>query len=307
MSQAVIFLARGHGAGLDALRGFLDSYKNYPAGIAHDLIVLKKGWEGVPGSVEVEPLVARHGGRVLELPDDGFDWGAYMRAALLVDHDWLLFLNSHSLAQADDWVRHMRFAAEQIGIGAAGATGSWGTIRPVLRFFWPIVHKVAESKGLLKGAVAAGLSGARFPMNWALKAGRFPPFPNPHLRSNAFLIRRALFLKFVGQARLPRNKHEAFELESGFRGLTRWLASSELEVIVAGIGGGCFKTNDWANSETFRYPGHTNLLVSDNQTRAYDGADSNLKWIMEMSAWGHSWGETEINCLVSRGIRPEAL
>jgi hypothetical protein len=46
-------------------------------------------------------------------------------------------------------------------------------------------------------------------LRFAAQIGRFPPFPNPHLRSNALLLSRNSFLSFAEEARFPVRKNDA--------------------------------------------------------------------------------------------------
>jgi hypothetical protein len=44
----------------------------------------------------------------LTLPDDGFDWAAYRRAAEHLPHEFACFLNTHSRIRADGWLSILR-------------------------------------------------------------------------------------------------------------------------------------------------------------------------------------------------------
>lgn len=294
MSQAVIFLARGIDAGLPAARAFFDSYRAHPAGRPHALIVIAKGWEAVPGRDQLQALAESAGARVVNLPDDGFDWGAYMRIAPQLSHDWVCFLNSHSQIMAGGWLDKLRSAAEQPGVGAAGATGSWGTLAPVASFIVPNVADISHERGWAAAALRAGYIGSVGYVWGMLKdAPDFPAFPNPHLRSNAFILRRSLFQDFTGDRTPPYTKREAFQLECGRQGMTRWLKARGLAALVVAAGGEWYATGQWMASGTFRTPGHApqngRLLISDNQTRGYDAAAPFSRRIMERSAWGRAF------------------
>ena len=304
MSVAVIYLARGAGAGLLAVEAFLDSYNKWPAGLEHDLIVLRKGWKGVPGAEDLGPLVARHGGTLIDLPDDGFDWGAYMRVGRLIDHEWILFLNSHSRVLCENWLKYLHEAAAGTGVGVAGATGSWGTIRPVLRFIIPTVKKITFSRGLLRGAYSAVFWIPKALCLWLVRFHRFPTFPNPHLRSNAFLMQRQLFNDFFQQRNIPKRKRDAWDLESGFNGLTHWVESKNLKAVVVDSGGNQFHSTEWMRARTFRHPQQGGLLIEDNQTRAYDRCSEDERWHMELSAWGCAADQVDAEPpLVSRPLK----
>ena len=290
MTTAVVFLARGEGHGLAATEAFLESYRAHPAGLDHELVVLIKGWERTAGREIVESQARALGATTIDLPDDGMDWGAYVRAASRLDHDWVCFFNTHSQICADGWLAALRRAAEQAGVGAAGATGSWSTITPVFRFLAPTVVDYWRRKGPVKAlAAAVRLYVIRYLWHSVENVFRFPGFPNPLLRINAFLVRRALFLTFAERHRIPLHKWETWVIEGGYTGFTRFLASQGLRVVVAGADGRAYEAEEWPDSRTFCVPDHSNLLVSDNRTRLYGAADPFSRRDIERTSWGRTF------------------
>lgn len=283
---AVLFLARGVDGGLAAVDSFLASYLAHPAGRAHKLYLLAKGWQDPAQLEELERRAREVDAALISLPDDGYDWGAYFRAAEQVPEEWLCFLNTHSRIELDGWLKLLDAAAGQPGVGAVGCTASWGTILPSLRFIWPIALDVYHNKGLAKGMYALAASLLVFPSRYLRTVRHFADFPNPHLRSNAFLTRRRLILAFAQASAMPRNKNQAFQLESGRARFTRFLETQGLRALVAGADGRVFGPAQWPESRTFRIPGQANLIVSDNQTRSYDTGSREVRRIMELAAWG---------------------
>ncbi len=288
MSIAVVYLARGRDAGLGAVDAFFRSYELHRGDAKHRLVVAAKGWEQ---QAELDQLRARTmsaGGQMIVLPDDGYDWGAYMRVAAQLSDDWICFLNSHSRIRADGWLAKLHAAAEQPSVGAAGATGSWSTVAPVPGFIAPAACDIARGDGYIKAAIAWCHMYGSYPLAWLRYRRRFPAFPNPHLRSNAFLIRRTLFLEFARTSSLPRAKGDAFALESGHASLTRFLSKRGLSTVVVGADGRSYKPADWIESGTFRVPDQPNLIVEDNQTRAYDRFSVHKRRLLERTAWGRA-------------------
>ena len=294
--QAVLFLARGVGGGLVATQEFLASYASHRAGLGHDLVILAKGWQ--PGERKhLATLVGPHCAHIIDLPDDGFDWGAYMRAAVLLDHDWIVFLNTHSRIEAHDWLLSLRAAAEQPQVGAAGATGSWGALTLAPRLVGLIDRERHPRHGSIRRAIDLSLSLPVRGLRRLPTLRRFPSFPNPHLRSNAFCIRRTLFLDFVGRApaalRIPGSKHDAYYLENGRGSLTRFLLAEGLVPLVVGRDQRGYPPETWIDSATCNYPGQPNLLISDNLTRAYEAMPLKDRRVREIRAWGRTVSETD--------------
>ena len=123
----------------------------------------------------------------------------------------------------------------------------------------------------------------------AKHVSQFPSFPNPHLRSNGFLMRRRSFQAFVQHVVVPRAKRDAFKLESGRSGLSRFVQMNGQRAVVVGRDGAVYEADEWGRSDTFRSPGHRNLLIADNQTSNYDMASVYSRRIMERSAWGRTF------------------
>ena len=282
MSLALIYLSRGIDGGLDSAKAFFNAYRKFPAGCIHDLIVIVKGWSGVDGLDELRQLAQKYDARLVDLPDDGFDWGAYMRLAPLLSHDWLCFLNTQSRPRVEGWLNLLMIAANKpdLNIGAIGATGSWGTLAPIL----PQISMKAAYNNVCFYPMRLLNNLVFFVVNFR----EFPLFPNPHLRSNAFIVRRNLFVDFIETHKIPRRKRDAYILESGRKGFSMFLSKRGLKIMVAGADGKIYGPDQWINSRTFRSTEQSNLLVADNQTMFYDKADRWMKYGLEKAAWGRA-------------------
>ena len=283
--------------GPEPLRAFLRSYRAHPAGAAHELVVVLNGaqsdnpeavaeraQEGAPGTapggtagatpesatgtapLSREELAAElrdleHRLIVLERPL--LDLAAYGAAARLLEHERLCFLNSYSVVLVDGWLGRLARVAELPGVGLVGATGSW------------------ESRAALVHGSA---------LHWAyqlalLPAKRysFPPFPNPHIRTSAFMLARELVLA-LGLERAHR-KWAAYLLESGRRSVTRQVQARNLRALVVGRDGHGYDSADWPGSRTYRGGGQANLLVADNRTAEWQRAAPEMRRSLSRQAW----------------------
>jgi hypothetical protein len=289
MRQAVLFLLRGVDGGAPAARTFFDSYRDYRAGCDHELVVLMKGWDGVEGRDEAIAMARREAAFVIDLPDDGYDWGAYMRAAGQLPHDWFCFLNTYSRILAPDWLAKLRRAAEVPGVAAAGASGSFGTALPSLGLVSARFQDVRQRRGVAVATAAAIQCVAGYPNGMAQLRPHFCEMPNPHLRSNAFLVRRADFLAFAAATRIPESKKAALVLENGRESLTSFLRADGRVTVVVGADGMAYRPENWPESGTFWVPGQENLLIADNQTQAYAEAAAYRRRFLERAAWGRAF------------------
>lgn len=276
MTVAVVYVARGDRAGLLSIESFFDAYKNFPAGYPHRLVVIAKGWNNPSGLSRITDLAQSVGADLVKMPDDGFDWGAYMRIAGDLKEKFLCLLNTHSRPRVSGWLAFLRQHASQSDVGAVGATGSWSSMSGG----WSQFERDAQSMIFYPIRLVRDLSRiCRYRRS-------FPAFPNPHLRSNAFMVTRERFVSFAGGRSIPKSKQEAHILESGRNGLSAYLRSLGLRVLVVGADGIAYNPNEWIRSCTFRSPDQLNLLVSDNQTRNYQEAGFYLKRRLENAAWG---------------------
>lgn len=265
--------------GLAPFRAFLHSYRAHPAGSAHDLVIVFKGF--TPPDDELPDYQALLGDlphRALFMLDDGFDIGAYLSAARQLEQHYLCFLNSFSVLLADDWLAKLYRHVQRPGVGVVGATGSF--------------------ESAFSGYVRAGRAEIRTTAGWRMRVADefyrvrhllrlwrdFSPFPNYHLRTNAFMLPRRLMLQLRVGA-LAR-KREVEQFESGRHGLTRQLSAMRLDALVVGRDGRAYAKEEWPASGTFRSDEQRNLLVADNRTRQYIESAPAFKQLLAEVAWG---------------------
>lgn len=272
-SAAVVHLLRAVNDD-EAFARFVVSYRAFPAGADHELVLVCKGF-GHELPVRLLGLVDGLRPRVIHLPDRGFDIGPYAAAARQLDVEAVCFLNSFSRILAPNWLAKLLAALDMAGVGIAGATGSWQSL------------------------FSAGFGpGWRQPFPW--QPGRwprwfgrryrwvkfrllYPPYPNPHVRSNAFVVRRQDFVS----VRVPPmvSKHAAYRFESGTHSLTRQLQARGLRPVVVDRKGQCIDVAGWYDSRTFWAGDQENLLVADNQTENYRRGTPALRRTLELAAW----------------------
>jgi hypothetical protein len=274
--------------GIDPFRRFLASYRQRRAGAGHDLLVAFNGFrhEGELGAYRA--LLAGLGHRELLLPEPVQDIPAYFAAfrAFADDYDYYCVLNSHSELLADDWLAKLRAHAGP-GVGAVGATASYTSHATHARSvdYGLVMYARCLAGHLLRGRERP--SAAQY-LAWRRESRSFrrhyPPFPNPHVRTNAFLMPRAVVLGLeVGPI---ADKQGAMRFESGKAGLTRQLLAAGLRPLVVGRDGRAYEPGRWPESRTYRSGAQENLLVADNRTRQYAEADPETRRLMAIEAWG---------------------
>jgi hypothetical protein len=112
----------------------------------------------------------------------------------------------------------------------------------------------------------------------------FPGFPNPHIRSNGFMIARKRLLKeCFGPI---QTKLDACAFESSANSLTTRLRKVGLATIVVGRNGNGYDVAEWPKSETFRLGNQSNLLLSDNQSRNFTAMTTGTRATHVRMTWG---------------------
>ena len=114
-----------------------------------------------------------------------------------------------------------------------------------------------------------------------------PVFPNVHVRTNAFMMRTPLARETVGRLTI-KTKRDAHDAEHGPNSLTRQVVSNGLIAVIVGANGRAYAPEWWSGSRTFRQGNQANLLVADNQTRAWDA----LTWPERKIVYKTTWGAT---------------
>jgi hypothetical protein len=321
MTLAVVYLARA-AEGPAPIEKFAASYSRFPAGADHTLIVVCKGEEAADLARPHFPDDAI----VFPISDDGVDVTAYLHAARSIDHKRLIFLNTFSEILHPDWLAKIDAAFKQESVGLVGATASRESLRDTVELIERIIYScavglpydplLAEEWGheIIKRVPRwfdqssfywiRTFIRRRHPLRWKAKfednfarywskvigpggvyefVRDFPRFPNAHIRSNGFMIDRKLLLSISPEV---NSKLDAYEFESGVNSLSSRITSLGLECLVVGADGRPYRSQEWRESSTFRSNNQRNLLIADNQTRAYDALPLRAKLRHELMTWG---------------------
>jgi hypothetical protein len=305
---AVIHLIWGP-LGPTPLHRFLESYRAHSAGAEHELIILFNGVsDDCLPALNAELKGIEH--RRLVLTEPLQDLAAYAVAAERLEHEYLCFLNSHSVLLASDWLAKLVLALDQPRVGLAGATGSWASFRsaalntlflpsPYRRVFpkRKVARELYRAMELEREAgsqpISELMSRSRFGSLTAVLKGlapmpeqirRFESFPAPHLRTNGFIAKRAL-LRGLGTGEI-HTKIDAYSLESGHDSLTHQILRLGLRAIVVARDSSLYEPEHWPQSRTFWQGNQEELLIADNQTRLYANGGLERRRLLSAYAWG---------------------
>jgi hypothetical protein len=293
----VVHLVRAHN-GIEPFRRFLESYRNNPGGMEHDLLVVLKGFGPTPDATsEYREILAPFAHSILEISDEGLDITAYFAALKIYSRQYryFCFLNSYSVILDSDWLRKLHGNICKPEVGLVGATGAWSSHRTVaLARLWDFQAHFRRFQHTEIGGDRNGDLGNEARIGRLRRLGiyitHFDPFPNCHIRSNAFMISGEL----MEALRFPpiKTKVDAYIFESGKSGLTKKILAMGKRVLVVGKNGNGYEKEAWHESGTFWQSDQENLLIADNQTHDYDYGIperrrylSSLAWYSETKVW----------------------
>lgn len=259
--------------GFATFHRFLHSYTRTNAGVPHRLVFILKGFGGQleePFRSAIRSVQCE----TVHVADRGLDIASYFQAARQVMCRYVCFLNSFSEIRGHDWLAHLISPMSDPRIGLVGASGTWQSLKTnfLRAHSAPAIGPLDRLIRLAK-LVRYGLE---------LRPS-FPDFPNPHVRTNAFLLEREQFLRF----RPPgARKLDNYRFESGITGLSRTLSHAGLGLRVVGRNGRAYAPDEWRDSQTFWTGKQENLLVADNQSNLYEKADPAMRARLRTYAWG---------------------
>jgi len=310
----VIYLCR-FAEGERPVRAFVDSYRAHPAGADHDLHVIFKGFPGKSSLAAVRSLFGELPVHPLQLEDKGYDIGSYFAAARMVANRQLIFFNTFTELLADDWLKKFDAALTLPGVGLVGATGSWQSPRSMYHASWrralrwighPLEYvrradvdrpPIWDSRKVQDAPAPVAETEGGNARNALARLGRslyllvrfdrhllpYAPYPNPHIRTNAFMIERDRFLALKSPA--FDTKFDVYRFESGLVSLTRQIIAQGLRPVVLDRKGAVYDLPDWKASSTYWIDDQRNLIAADNRTRDYSGGTPLDRTRLQAHAW----------------------
>ena len=267
-------------AGIDPLKDFVRSYRQFSAGMEHDLCVVVKDSGGDKEKEEtlIRVLLENEISFHPLYMEGGLDIDAYFFAAGKIDSEYLFFLNTSSLILDNQWLKKY---SEAFILNNAGIISASSSCQSYYSTVYQLHSRRWETKKGWKFNINKYKLFIKAFFYWRFL---FKSFPNPHIRTNAFMVRKK---DFLGSYRGPvNNKFKAYCFESGRKGITGYFLKKGLKVLVVDKYGRTYGPEQWAASSTFRIRLQENLLVADNQTRIYELADEENKRSMTKLSWG---------------------
>lgn len=261
MTISVVYLAylnEKAGYGIDTVEQFLASYKTYDAGIEHSLVIIAKNWTDNILYEKLCNLAKAHNAKVIDLPDDGWDFGAYFRVSKILDSEYVLFTASSTKILSDNWLLNFYNVFKNDNkVQLVGPMGSWGYRLDVKNF------------------------------------------PNPHIRTCTFMIKRELFLEYASTQKFPQTKEDTHEMEHGETSITNFVLNKGYKAVVVNSDGEIFMPDNWVYSKTYNTPDDNKSFFSDKRSAKYYTDSEKDKRHMEMATWGQYLIPSKVKIFVS--------
>jgi hypothetical protein len=180
------------------------------------------------------------------LPSGGYDIGSYVIMAEQISENKVIFFNTSTEIKKNNWLAKMIMNINKKYF-IIGGSGSFETLSPVIQ--------------------------------------NQPIFPNPHIRSNGFLVDREFFLNIMKKTEI-RNKEDAWNIESGRNSISDKIFKIDGQVCVVDKFGIGYDFKRWPVSKTFRLSNQKNMLFSDNRVREYANTETKYKNLLYLNTWG---------------------
>ena len=266
----------GADVGLAPVSRFLESYVTHDGGVSHRLLVLRRGFRTAQTWAPYASEFNKRGVTydILDLPRSGRDLGAYRQAVKSLPADAYCFLNTSSEILGGSWLTHLLRAAHSTAAGLVGATGSLESAysRRVSEYDPP------RQTGNVLASVRHWIGTRR-------RRHDYLPFPNPHIRTNAFMVRRMVAVELHWGP--LRSRYDALRCESGRSSLSQQTKALGLRNLIVGRDGQSHEEDEWGRSCTFRCGEQSNLLIADNRTREYQFGSNEERARLAQIAWGY--------------------
>ena len=246
---------------------FIQHYKKYKSGCSHELLICFKNFKSNDEIFKSEELRDLKFIKYLDNNDfNDYDWGSYLRIAKLYNEKKILFMNCHSYPIIDNWLNiFVKNYNQNTLIGSSGSYES-----QVNTSFSKLLNL-----NFLKSIIYAVSNFLDFPL-----------FPNPHIRSNCFMISSKDFQSLKLTKKYKYKKKATWINESGRSGMSNQLKRKKFDLIVVNSEGKVFKSFEWKKSETYSLKEQTKLIISDKFSRIYSNSDDYKKKLIRKNVWG---------------------
>ena len=248
------------------LKQFINNYLKFDAGSKHELVICFKNFDKQDDIFKIGELKLINYTEFLDNNKfNDYDWGSYRRISKKYYDKIIFFMNCHCRPLVNNWLRHFKNNyTEKTLLGPAGSYESM--VNSAL--------KGKHSKSKIKSIFYAISNLVDFPL-----------FPNPHIRSNCFMISASNFLDLKLNKFYKYKKKGTWINESGRMGMTNQLKRKKFNIYVINSDGNKFKENEWQKSDTYALNKQSKLIIEDKFSLIFKNKKDNERLNFQNSIW----------------------
>ena len=249
------------------LNNFINYYKRFNAGTKHRLLIcFKKKKKEDPIFKNPKLKLIKYIKHIDNSNFNDYDWGSYRRIAKIYKENIILFMNCHSYPLVKNWLKFfINHYKSKTLLGPCGSYESMvkSPINPIdeKNYFKSILYSISNFVD-------------------------FSLFPNPHIRSNCFMLSAKDLLSLKKTKKYRFKKKSTWIDESGRSGMTNQLLKRNFDIFVVNRDNKKFDIKNFKESETYAYKNQFKLIISDKFTRQYAHADELKKSMIKKNVWG---------------------
>lgn len=248
------------------LENFIKHYKLFKSGYEHELLICFKNFDKNDPIFNIEGLDNLNFIKYEDYNDyNDYDWGSYLRISNSYSDRIIFFMNCHSYPIVDNWLK--KFVLNYNDNFILGPSGSYESITSS----W---FKGNFSNNFLYSIIYGFLNLKNFPL-----------YPNPHLRSNCFMISAKNYKNLILNQKFKYKKIGTWLNESGRNGMTKQAKKLKMQVFVVNSDGKKFEVSNWIFSKTYAMDNQDKLIISDKFSRVYEKGSNIEKKKITKNIW----------------------
>ena len=254
--------------GLEYLKKFLDCYTKFKSGAKHKLLICFKGFNNYNEIENWKNILKCDFIEFFEKSEkNDFDIGSYYRIAEYYPDNLILFLDTHTRMNCDNWLKI--FLDNYSDKRLLGSTGSYASITSQFFGFYYLQHSKIQQ------------------LWWGLHhLKNFQLFPNPHIRTTGFLLKGSELLELNFKREKFIRKIDTNYFESGRKNITKQLQKKGYKIGIVNADNVFFSVEDWKKSNTYCLNKQDKLVFKDNRTDEFERSSPEMKKKMSKFCWG---------------------
>jgi GT2 family glycosyltransferase len=259
---------------INDLKKFYFSYCSHKAGVAHKLFILIKG-PAVDEIISIIRKIIPANISLIKTKDEGYEFGSFTEFARYRADGYMFILNQYSSVLNQNWLKKYYNVLKKSKSEIVATTASMSSLSDVVVGSYYDKDKFSRYLIFLFNKIKS-----KYLFN------SFPKYPNPHIRTNAILVKTSLWLEYFSNLEI-KSKNQCYEIESGKSSFYNFLIKKGEKIPIV-RNDGRYTTNylEWKDFVPFRNSQQeSKLIISDNHTEFYKNASAEKKKYLENETW----------------------